>query len=363
MMHFNTDRNKDTIMYSRTETERSTSSKPDRPDKTGTPGLQIRRSPGWIILAAIIILCPLLSGTAVAESITAPLGDTVELSGYSYGSMDVYLFLTGPNLPVNGAAINDITFPADQGGLVRVPVDSTGRWSYDWATNAIIGGLDEGTYTVWVSTVQADRSRLRSGEYSTLSVTLRRPALALATTAPLPGTIEVRSVPEGASVVIGDQYKGQTPLSIDNLDPGTYALTISHFRYDPISVSATVRSGSTTVVNAILIPSVGSLAISSSPAGARVLIDGNVSVITPATIDGLSAGNHSVTVQLDGYATVQKSVTVVAGQNTSVSIVLESAGPAGPSATRAGTPLPLPVLFLSAVIFLMGITLLHRWRK
>jgi len=60
--------------------------------------------------------------------IAAYIGDTILLSGYSYGISTVYLFLTGPNLHVNGDALNDITARADQGHFTEVNVDGNDHW-------------------------------------------------------------------------------------------------------------------------------------------------------------------------------------------------------------------------------------------
>ena len=44
----------------------------------------------------------------------------------------------------------------------------------------------------------------------------------------------------------------------------------------------------------------GSLAISTSPPGAKVYADGVLRGITPATIPGLSAGTHVIVLKMDG---------------------------------------------------------------
>ena len=52
--------------------------------------------PARIPLCAILIALLLLPGIAAAADYRFALGDTVPLSGYSYGSDRAYLFLTGP---------------------------------------------------------------------------------------------------------------------------------------------------------------------------------------------------------------------------------------------------------------------------
>ena len=76
----------------------------------------------------------------------------------------MYLFLTGPNLPVNGVALNDITARADKGYFTEVSVDSNDHWEYPWGTNAIDERLDAGTYTVWVVNRPLDRSQLAKAD-------------------------------------------------------------------------------------------------------------------------------------------------------------------------------------------------------
>jgi hypothetical protein len=89
----------------------------------------------------------------------------------------VYLFLTGPNLPVNGVALNNITARADKGHFTEVSVDSDDHGEYQWGTKAIGGRLDAGTYTVWVVNRPLDRSQLAKADYSTISIRLGIPVL------------------------------------------------------------------------------------------------------------------------------------------------------------------------------------------
>ncbi|HEX3000933.1 MAG TPA: hypothetical protein VHN82_00955, partial [Methanoregula sp.] len=131
---------------------------------------------GRILIA--LLACLLLAGTASAGvGIQASMGDTIPLSGYSPTSINVYLFVTGPNLPANGVALNDITKRADQGGFTVVPVQGDDRWTYNWHTSSINGRLDDGTYTVWAVNGPNDRSNLQNAEYGTISVTLGRPTI------------------------------------------------------------------------------------------------------------------------------------------------------------------------------------------
>ena len=169
---------------------------------------------------ALIALLVLLSGGIAAGQTQAYLGSVVTLSGYSYTGNVVYLFLTGPNLPTNGVALDNINRRADQGGATQVDVDGNGHWVYPWNTGA--PGLDPGSYTVWVADGPADVSSLSTVDYSTISVILSEPFISAGTSggsAPQPrqGSMNLSSTPAGASVVINNVYKGMTPLTGDDI--------------------------------------------------------------------------------------------------------------------------------------------------
>jgi len=85
----------------------------------------------------------------------------------------------------------------------------------------------------------------------------------------------------------------------------------------------------------------GSLSIASSPAGAAIYIDGVQRGITPATIPGLFAADHTVLLKLDGYQDYSASVTISAGQTGTVSatLVQEAGGaPSAPAPARTKSP-------------------------
>jgi hypothetical protein len=67
----------------------------------------------------------------------------------------------------------------------------------------------------------------------------------------------------------------------------------------------------------------GSLQVSSDPAGARVLVDGEFRGSTPVRLEGLSAGSHVVTLE-SAAGTVQRTVTIAAGETADVTELIFS---------------------------------------
>jgi len=281
-----------------------------------------------------LVACLFLAATVSAAGIEAVSGETIPLSGYSPTSNQVYLFLTGPNLPTNGVALNDITQRADEGHFTVVQVMGDDSWSYKWYTGNINGRLDDGTYTVWVVNGPNDRSNLRNAEYGTISVTLGKPGLSagisggITTGSASPScSLVIASDPAECSVVVNGEYKGKTPLTVGNLYPGTYTVNVTKFGYMPYSTAVELTNGAEATVTAYLPPERGTLTVNTTPDGAGVLLDGAVAGIAPVTLINVLPGEHNLTVTKEGYVTVQQQVSVEAGLTTPVSLTLPPVSP------------------------------------
>lgn len=67
----------------------------------------------------------------------------------------------------------------------------------------------------------------------------------------------------------------------------------------------------------------GTISVGSTPAGAKVFLDGTDTGLTTAcTLNNVSAGSHAVKLTKDGYADFQQSVTVMGGQTATVNAAL-----------------------------------------
>lgn len=307
-----------------------------------------------IVSCMLALACFLLiSGASAAPGIQASMGDVIPLSGYSYSGQTVYLFLTGPNLPVNGVALNDISKRADEGGFTRVQVDGDDHWSYKWGTANVGGRLDEGTYTIWVVSGPNDRSRLSEADYSTISVTLGSPSISVDTPV-LPGAMDLRSIPDGASVMMEEKYRGKTPLTLSDITPGMYTVTFSQFGYQKFIARVPVQAGKISEVTATLAPDTGTLSITSNPSGARVLVDGTDTGITPVTAGNLTAGNHTVAITLDGYLSQQQAVAVIPGQTQPVNFGLSPFPPQKTETTHTAGPATASLIagFVALMLFI-----------
>lgn len=159
------------------------------------------------------------------------------------------------------------------------------------------------------------------------------------------GALYVFSIPMAADITIDGQPKNlQTPATITNLTAGSHEVKLSKTGYQDLIQTVTITAGTTTYLNVSLtvLSSIGTLEISSTPAGARVFIDGaDVQKVTPATITNLFSGNHTYKLVLSGYVDATGTFTIESGKTTTVSVILAKA-----EAVGAGTIIVISLIGL-----------------
>ncbi|MFA7199131.1 MAG: DUF3821 domain-containing protein, partial [Methanoculleus sp.] len=108
------------------------------------------------------------------------LGEEIVVSGTNTDSNTVYLFLTGPNLPVNGVRLDGGMSPVESNNAASftstsVAADET--WSYRWDTGSITRSLDAGGYTIYAVSEPRSKGNLADVKYDTQTIQLRPPTL------------------------------------------------------------------------------------------------------------------------------------------------------------------------------------------
>jgi hypothetical protein len=132
----------------------------------------------------------------------------------------------------------------------------------------------------------------------------------------------VSSRPPGADVFInGAKQSGQTPVTLP-LAPGQYNLVLRLAGYEAYAGSVQVKDNIQTTLDAELKEkATGHVAwaeVTSNPKGAEILIDGNsTGQVSPARVQVL-AGTHIVTLKLDGYQLVRRTMQVTEGSTVTV---------------------------------------------
>jgi PEGA domain len=148
------------------------------------------------------------------------------------------------------------------------------------------------------------------------------------------GTVIIESKPSGAQVTIDGQDKGMTPLST-KVSAGAHVIEIASGG-EPRVIPMSIESGQTFAQYLELTngTSLGRLAVASTPTGAAILLDGQPHGTAPTEIPDIAAGEHELTLELNGMR-VRQPVSVSAGTTTTVAVPMT-----GPTATAIPPPPP-----------------------
>ena len=145
------------------------------------------------------------------------------------------------------------------------------------------------------------------------------------------GQIEVTTTPEGASIALdGQPTKHQTPHTLAELRAGkTYQvkLSLEGYRNEIREVRLTANHPNERVSLELRPTGTGILSIRSSPAGAKVYLDGSEQEgVTPMTVAEVTPNEpHTLLVKLSGYSDAARSATVEPGEVARLEFALEEA--------------------------------------
>lgn len=144
---------------------------------------------------------------------------------------------------------------------------------------------------------------MRAGDQQTLSIALTA----------LPGTLNLLSVPEGASFYVNDKAYGRGPIAIPSLAPGEYSVRAEMDGYGTMTRMVTISNGESAREEFRLSNVMGRLEVRTSPAGAQVFLDGRMVGTTSSSdsgaefsdvlpVENLLEGEHVLIVKKDGFA-------------------------------------------------------------
>ena len=227
-------------------------------------------------------------------------------------------------------------------------VDIDGQTRPEWVTPFLADKLTAGKHNVTFTMPNF------STEKRTVDVVAGKKGSVDAKLTTTVGTVKIASTPAGADILLNGKPTGQKTPAALNLPPGNHSLKIHHDGYQDDTQNVTVALGQTQNVTSKLqaVPAqapasaakqpepapssssnpfskigrffkgekneVGTLAINSKPAGAKVILNGEATrSVTPVVIQ-TKVGKQKVVLELDGYQTVTREVTVEKGKRTGI---------------------------------------------
>ena len=163
---------------------------------------------------------------------------------------------------------------------------------------------------------------------------------------PILTTFKISSQPKGAAVTVDGKDKGKTPLTVKDVSFGEHEVGVRLAGHEKFLKTVKVDSDKPMEISAELVALPGAITITSVPGGAKLKINGEVKGNTPATVNGLEAGEYTITLSLDGYHVLQDKVEVKAGEESKPEFRLSAIPkpqPNPPVSRPPGRPAPPPV--------------------
>jgi len=146
---------------------------------------------------------------------------------------------------------------------------------------------------------------------------------------PKRGVLAIAADPPGARIELfraGERVDARVDASSRvELPIGRYRVRVRAPGHAPVEADALVAEGDTSRIRLTAAPlpaAVGRLLVGTAGVTARILVDGRAKAVTPARIDGLLAGRHTVELRAPGRHIWRGLVTIRDGKTTFVEVTL-----------------------------------------
>jgi PEGA domain len=148
---------------------------------------------------------------------------------------------------------------------------------------------------------------------------------------PQVGQLAIISQPTGAEVIVDQQPRGVTPLTL-SLPSGAHTVLLNRGDVSR-SFEVNIKAGGEVLHHVDLEPRQvtaqgGRLVVTSDPPGARISVDGQARGVSPVTVDDLAPGQHAVVIHGES-GSVQRTVNVQRGQTASLVVSMGQGGSFG----------------------------------
>ncbi len=137
------------------------------------------------------------------------------------------------------------------------------------------------------------------------------------------GTLIVRSTPSNANLFINGSPRGKTPATV-SLERGDHDIKLELSGHSPHKEKVSVGRGKTSRINITLQELPGSIKIVTNPKNATLHINGKQYNNTPTILTNLKPGTYDIKVSHDKFDTSSRKVSLVAGQNLTVNMTLDT---------------------------------------
>ncbi len=227
---------------------------------------------------------PIVSGEhtiQVVKEMYQPLVQKVNVADGQTTTLNVTLQPNFAELTINAPAGASIVMNNQQKG--------TGRWN---------GRLSAGVYSI-----EARLDKHRTAKQDIELTTGEKRSIELQPT-PIYGSLDVVTIPSGATITIDGKEYGTTPNTISKLLIGEYKVQLTRQGYSNVSKTISITEGTSAMISETLVNG-RVVTINSSPSGVNLFIDGNAVGKTPYS-GNLTFGAHVLKIENAGKKAERK---------------------------------------------------------
>lgn len=132
------------------------------------------------------------------------------------------------------------------------------------------------------------------------------------------GSLSVTSNPTASNVYLNGGLRGVTPITISNLLPGNYQLSVWKADYYSENRTVSIMAGFLSTIISVLTGLPGTIRVNSTPINASIYLDGAFKGYTYLVISNVSATNHLVVLSKANYSNLTISFAVPANGTVDV---------------------------------------------
>jgi len=138
-----------------------------------------------------------------------------------------------------------------------------------------------------------------------------------------PGVLSLRSEPQGASVTVNGQWKGETPIELTLPPARRLDVRVSKAAHETLALGLELRPGERREETVRLVPEMGEVTIEARPPDAEVFVDGESRGRVGQTLR-LPAVPHEIEIRREGFVTDARTLTPRPGFPQAVRATLKS---------------------------------------
>lgn len=167
--------------------------------------------------------------------------------------------------------------------------------------------------------------KVAAGENQTIEVPL----------AALPGSLRIVTIPAGARIYVNNDFRGESPVSLDTVPPGTYRIRAELQAYESMARTVEISRAQKVVEEFRLVSNNGRMEVTTEPAGVSLYVDGKLVGETlappgetdrlsdPYAVEQITVGEHELRLTRKGYYDRALPVVIERGKTLPVHGVLK----------------------------------------